>query len=265
MKTVVAVLAVVAMVAEAYIPMGPPVGSGVRGRVGGRVVGGRPATATEAPWQISLNSQGLFGKSHICGGSLRDPNYVITAAHCCDGSSASSLFVHLGGLDRTKLAQQINVAAVEKHGQYSSSTIDYDYCLLKLAKAATTGNGVSTIPLATVSPADGAAAQLTGWGKTSGSTSALPTALQYADFTIVSQSRCNGKWSDVNTVTPRMICAENKAASGCNGDSGGPLVSGGKLVGIVSWGANGCPPDTTVRPTVYADVANQNAWLSRNI
>ena len=86
MKTVVAVLAVVAMVAEAYIPMGPPMGNGVRGRVGGRVVGGRPATATEAPWQISLNSQGMFGRSHICGGSLRDPNYVITAAHCCDGS-----------------------------------------------------------------------------------------------------------------------------------------------------------------------------------
>jgi len=259
----VAVLLLCAAVANAYIPMGPPVAGYVQGRVDGRVVGGVPATASQAPFQISLNAQGSFGWSHICGGSLRDANTVITAAHCCDGFSASGLQVKYDGLDRTKLGQTRAVSQVLKNPSYSSSTIDYDYCLLKLASPASESATVKFIALATSSPANGASAQLTGWGKTAGSSSTLPTALQYAEFSIVSQSNCNSLWGDVNTVTPRMICASNSKASGCNGDSGGPLVSGGQLVGIVSWGANGCPADTTKRPTVYADVANQRTWLSQ--
>jgi len=266
MNTVAVLVLCAAAVANAYLPMGPPVAGNVHGRAAGnRVVGGVPATAGQAPWQVSLNANSWFGKSHICGGSLRDANTAITAGHCCDGQDASTLFVLYDGLDRTKLAFESAVSTKLGHPQYSSSTIDYDYCLLKLATPAAESNSVKFAQLATSSPADGSDAQLTGWGKTSGSSSALPTALQYATFKIVSQPKCNDLWQDVNPVTPRMICASNAAASGCNGDSGGPLVSGGQLVGIVSWGSNGCPADTTLRPTVYADVANQLAWLQQNL
>ncbi|CAG2118213.1 unnamed protein product, partial [Medioppia subpectinata] len=157
------------------------------------------------------------------------------------------------------------VSKILGHPQYNGNTIDYDYCLLKLASPAAESDGVQFATLASSSPADGANALLTGWGKTSGSSSALPTALQAANFAIVSQAKCHTLWSDVNTVTPRMICAAHQSASGCNGDSGGPLSVGNELVGIVSWGSNGCPADTTKRPTVYADVANQRTWLSQTV
>lgn len=263
MKISAAVLVLCLVSVNAYLPVGPKVVDNVHARsVSPKVVGGVPAQIT--PWQISLVSSGWFGDSHICGGSLIGSRTVLTAAHCCDGSTASTLKVKYDGVDRTKLGTTNPLTKVTMHPSYSSSTIDNDYCVLTLTNAVSPSNNVQIIGIADKSPATGEKAQLTGWGKTSGSTSALPTLLQYAEFDILSSSDCAKLWSDVNPVTKNMICATNKAASGCNGDSGGPLVSNGKLVGVVSWGANGCPPDTTVRPTVYADPAEAaaKAWIN---
>lgn len=45
---------------------------------GARVVGGQDASPHSWPWQISLRVNG----GHICGGTLIDAEYVVTAAHC---------------------------------------------------------------------------------------------------------------------------------------------------------------------------------------
>ena len=45
-----------------------------------RVVNGENATPHSWPWQISLRVNGR----HICGGSLIDREWVVTAAHCVD-------------------------------------------------------------------------------------------------------------------------------------------------------------------------------------
>ena len=52
-----------------------------------RVVNGNEATPNSWPWQISLRyrdwpKNGSYG--HVCGGSLIENDWVLTAAHCVE-------------------------------------------------------------------------------------------------------------------------------------------------------------------------------------
>ncbi|CAG2175685.1 unnamed protein product [Oppiella nova] len=239
----------------------------VQANSGDRIVGGVDATADQAPFQVSLQYQGWFGWSHICGGSLVGTQSVVTAAHCTDGATASQLRVAYGGLDRTNLAYINPVVTIYQHSQYNTPTeLNYDYTVLRLQDKIQTSATIKTIELIDASPAVGSKAQLTGWGQTIGTDSnSSPTKLQYAEFTTITREECQRRADNTiknaPTVTTQMICGENKSASGCYGDSGGPFVIGGKLAGIVSWGTPNCPADTTVGPTVYSDVGNLRTWL----
>ncbi|XP_075438994.1 chymotrypsinogen B-like [Ascaphus truei] len=44
-----------------------------------RIVNGQNAVSGSWPWQVSLQNQTGF---HFCGGSLINPNWIISAAHC---------------------------------------------------------------------------------------------------------------------------------------------------------------------------------------
>lgn len=50
-----------------------------------------------------------------------------------------------------------------------------------------------------------------------------------------------------------MLCASESGRDACNGDSGGPLVTGGRQIGIVSWGSTNCLGN---EPGVYVRVAH---------
>ena len=55
-----------------------------------RIVGGSAARVNSWPWQVMLiRTSG----SQFCGGSLVDPYWVVTAAHCVNGISPSSIKV----------------------------------------------------------------------------------------------------------------------------------------------------------------------------
>merc|ERR1719365_96834 len=104
-------------------------------RGGGRIVGGTEASPGEFPHQIALLRGGVGG-SLMCGGSLVAADTVVTAAHCCDGQSASRLGVRVGShklysedFDQADIA----VSRVIMHPNYDSWTTSNDICILALS------------------------------------------------------------------------------------------------------------------------------------
>ena len=55
-----------------------------------RIVGGTVAPINSWPWQVMITD--ISGKQ-FCGGTLVDPYWVVTAAHCLIGETASTIMI----------------------------------------------------------------------------------------------------------------------------------------------------------------------------
>ena len=76
------------------------------------IVGGDATEPNEYPWQVALvgsNPDFVF-----CGGTIINKKFVMTAAHCTQGSSASSINVKVGEHDLTTSNDNAKVYKVKE-------------------------------------------------------------------------------------------------------------------------------------------------------
>ncbi len=247
--------------------------------VDAQIVGGQPATAGEWPWQVALivsgSSNYWFGQ--FCGGSLIDPYWVVTAAHCVtenDGSvsPASSIDIVAGAYDLNDPSlysnyQRRSLAQIIRHPNYNDGTLDNDIALLRLSTPVIlvpNGNSATAaIPLASPSSGDfvGATAWVTGWGRNGPNPYNLPNELYEVSLPVISNTSCASWWG--SQINQNNICAGTGIGKdACSGDSGGPLavnVSGTwKLAGIVSAGTAACGD----APGIYTRVSQYYSWVN---
>lgn len=241
-----------------------------------RIVGGSYASASNHPWIAALLISSIPNgrDAQFCGGTLVQPDLVITAAHCLAGIDMSSqIQVAIGVTDLRllKSAQRIDVAGYLVHPGYVRDPIDNDIAMIRLAKSVSNqpmtimdGTTMSTINT-------GKDMRVTGYGYLDGNTREKPNQLQSVAIPYGDQAACINTYSSYGlTVTNTQFCAgyTNASADSCFGDSGGPVTTvvgnTNYLTGIVSWGV-GCAVQGFYG--VYTDISvfNDNGFISSNL
>jgi len=225
---------------------------------GSRIVGGYEVYPEHSfPWQILLTVSGS-----MCGGSVISKNYILTAAHCVDGSYASGMSVYVGGHARGS-GDVKKVSKVIEHENYNSRTYDNDIALLKLEDELTFTDEITPICLPSSDAVVGTTCTVTGWGTTS-SGGNVANDLMKVSVPILANDDCG---QVTNQMTDNMMCAGYSwgGYDSCQGDSGGPLAcptsddsSVYEQHGVVSWGI-GC--GDSGYPGVYARVSEYTDWI----
>jgi secreted trypsin-like serine protease len=222
------------------------------------VFGGTKVDAGRFDYVVSIFKLG----QHICGGTLIEPDVVLTAAQCVSNrrSARFPTTVYIKRADLSEVANDEQVFAVLQtvvHPEYNPETRDNDVALLKLSRSsdATLANYFINAELS-----EGTPLTVLGYGVTSQG-SRRSNSLREGTVAFESAEGCAAVYG--HRITGSMVCASSpNAQDACQGDSGGPLVqesaAGDILVGIVSWG-DGCAEPG--KPGVYASMESVRTWV----
>ena len=262
-----------------------------------RIVGGDPTSQSEWPWQDALYFRAPDGKQIFdCGGSLIAPNWVLTAAHCFNGTRKPedwTVVTNIGKISGEGIppgSLQRKVARVVVHEHYDTETHANDIALLQLAEP---------LPNTTISlqltgektlEAPDRPVTVVGWGRTrwlqqkkdqqgnsvwiDGMTlqqvnpsTFQASELRKATIPLVDVEKCAKMEQGIKgaVIDARVLCAGAPEGNhdACQGDSGGPLMtqfdaSHWRQIGVVSVGV-AC--GEAKLPGIYTRVSAFGGWI----
>ncbi|CAB3223236.1 unnamed protein product [Arctia plantaginis] len=256
-----------------------------------RIYSGEDTEIYEFPWMALLGYKtNTSPVNYLCGGSLINHRYVLTAAHCLVGNYMTKYGpltnVRLGEYDMSPESivdckygicadhpQEISVASTYAHPQYeiTNPSRTHDIGIVRLAWRAVYTDYVQPICLVygkePISDGDETVLFFSGWGRTlEGPPSLVKKKL---NLTFFNRENCVEKYRNKGAfLSDTQLCAGGRfREDGCQGDSGGPLMMKThkgiwEAIGVGSFG-RGCGLDGW--PGVYTSVAHYLGWIENTL
>ncbi|XP_015747045.1 coagulation factor X-like [Python bivittatus] len=232
-----------------------------------RVVNGTDCELGQCPWQaLLINEEG----DGFCGGTILNPMYVLTAAHCINQTKQIRVLVGEVDTSTKNSGRLLPVDKIYVHQKFVQETYDYDIALIQLKNPLRFSENVIPACLPTADFANQVLMKqnlgiVSGFGRTQegGRTS---NTLKVVKLPYVDRHIC--KLSSNFPITENMFCAgySTLAQDACQGDSGGPHVTAYRdthfVTGIISWG-EGCARQG--KYGVYTKVSKFIPWIKRII
>ncbi|CAG0901312.1 unnamed protein product [Darwinula stevensoni] len=203
-----------------------------------RIVGGSVVpNQGKYPWMAWFN-QDQSASTLMCGGSLINDRYVLTAGHCVSKDRLGTYYVVLGDLDRSSSSESVSLRIpasaiipnqyVEKYSGQVLTEIDNDIALLRLQTPVDFQAYPHIRPICIawfMVPSPGETVTVAGWGATSWWGALFGSSSRYlmeATLTVASNTLCQKGYGSL--FTKNFICAQSAGDDICKGDSGGPLM-----------------------------------------
>lgn len=218
------------------------------------------------PYQVMLIGKQLWRKRILCGGTLLNSRWVLTAGHCTMGVTHFDVYLGTKSVDESLDSGKIILRSSKfiTHEGFNPTTAAHDIALVKLPEDVKFTSRIKPATLPYRMRNDQFTAYpvvATGWGAAGETRNSDP--MQYTELKVISNIECSNEF---DVVTDGILCAKGlKDETVCSGDSGGPLVLKGTsiVVGITSFGpADGCEtniPGGFTRVTYYLD------WIDAKI
>lgn len=234
----------------------------------------KQAKFAEFPWMAIV-----FFKNHTykCGASLVDDHWVLTAAHCVNGYTASDFRVRLGEYqvdlyDTLYPYEDYDVASITMHPDFNANNLHNDVAVLELSRPVTYRHHINRICLPPPDRvhADGQECIATGWGKDAFDGGKYQVILKKVSLPVVPYDRCQEMLRKTRLgrffiLDKSFVCAGGKAGQdACTGDGGGPLMclnpnsNRYELYGMTAWGI-GCGIEGN--PGVYVNLPYFMDWV----